>query len=252
MDSIKYNALIVDDSDPARKKIRRYLEDHPSIQVLGEARNGMEAVELVIDRGSNLLFLDIQMPFLNGFEVLEYLQEKEIDPWVIFVTAHDRFAVKAFDLNAVDYLLKPVDKSRFDQAIAKLQSIARPSHGELIKYYRQENPQMQRIPIKVGNRLKLIPVHQIDLMITEHGLVTLYGETDSHLTDYTLDYLEKVLPTTAFFRNHRSMLCRLSKINEIISEGDRRYSVSFDHIEFSKLPLSRRRYSKLKSLLSAV
>lgn len=239
-------ALIVDDEDLGRAIVREHLGEHPDIEVAGEAANGFEAVKLAAELRPDLVFLDIQMPKLDGFEVLEVM---EGEPAVIFVTAFDQHALKAFDAHAVDYLLKPFAKDRFDAALAKAraQIAARRSPVTQAQSLKQAaHPLVDRIVVKDGPKVTLVPLDQLDFVRAQDDYVELRTGGKSLLKQQTLASLETQLPPERFIRIHRSFLLNLDRLARVESDGkDSREAVLRDG---TRLPISKSGYARLREL----
>ena len=179
---------IVDDEELARAVVREHLAGHPDVEVVAECANGLEAIEAVAAHAPDLVFLDVQMPRLTGFETLELLDPR---PAVVFVTAYDRHAVKAFEVNAVDYLLKPFSKERFDAALAKARTLvgpgaARPDPSALAAAARPEGVPLERIAVREGTRVSLLPVESVDWVKAEDDYVLIRSGGKNHLKHQTL------------------------------------------------------------------
>src|SRR5205807_1080541 len=202
----KLRVLIVDDEELARFVVREFVEMHPELEIAAECVNGFEAVKAVAEHKPDLLFLDVQMPKLTGFDVLELIGT---DTPVIFVTAYDEFAMKAFDVHAVDYLLKPVGKERFEAALgrAKERVAARvPMPAELASAARGPGQFAERIVVKDGTRVTLIPCSKLDYAESQDDYVGLVSEGKKHLKQQTIASLEAALDPALFVRIHRSYI----------------------------------------------
>ncbi len=239
-------ALIVDDEDLGRAIVREHLMPHADMDVIGEAGNGFEAVKLVAELKPDLVFLDIQMPKLDGFEVLELM---EGNPAVIFVTAFDQHALRAFDAHAVDYLLKPFAKERFDAALdkARVQIAAKQSpvaQAQALKA--AAHPLLDRIVVKDGPKVTLVPLDQLDYVKAQDDYVELRTGGRSLLKQQTLASLETQLPQERFIRIHRSYILNLDRLARIESDGkDSREAVLCDG---ARLPISKTGYARLREL----
>jgi two-component system LytT family response regulator len=214
-------SLIVDDEEPARSRLRRLLSAHPEIDVVGEARDGLEAIELVEQLRPDLLFLDIAMPGLTGFEVLQAVPPEVPLPLVIFVTGFDQHALAAFEANALAYLLKPVETERLAQAVdraLKLCAAAGDVQKERQRVHRvaREAPKVLRqIVCRGQGRLLLMPPEQILWFEVQSGIVKARTETGAFWVNYQLAELEASLPAELFFRARREALVNVSRIKEI-------------------------------------
>jgi two-component system LytT family response regulator len=213
--------IIVDDEEPARSRLRRLLAAHPEIEIAGEARDGMEAIERIEDLRPELLFLDIAMPGLTGFEVLQALPPEVPLPLVIFVTGFDQHALAAFEANALAYLLKPVETERLAQAVEralKLGAAAEDAQKERQRVHRvaREAPKILRqIVCRSQGRLLLMPPDQILWFEVQSGIVKARTETGAFWVNYQLAELEASLPVDLFFRARREALVNVSRIKEI-------------------------------------
>ncbi len=240
--------LIVDDEEPARTLLREYLGAAGGVEIVGECRNGFEAVKAVNDLAPDLLFLDIQMPRLNGFEVLELLGR---DVAVVFATAFDEHAIRAFEVNAVDYILKPVSPERVKGALerARQRLVARvPLPVEKITAAaRPADATLTRIVVRQGARVHVIPVDRLDFAEAQDDYVSLHAEGKSYLKQQTLADLEASLDKARFVRIHRSYLLNLDRLARIETEGGEPKGVVL--ADGSRLPLSRSGYGRLKGLL---
>lgn len=218
--------IIIDDELPARKKIRTFLADEPKIEIIGEASNGLEAVKLIEELRPDLIFLDIQMPGLTGFQVLQEL-DKAIMPGVIFTTAYDEYAVKAFEVNALDYLLKPFDEERFQKALERVNK-QNSQHNQynqltnlLLELKKQPN-YLQRLLIKTAGKIIFIKTDEIDWIEAEEKYVQIHVGKDKYLYRETMNTLEQQLNPENFTRIHRSYIVRIDFIKELVpwSHGD--------------------------------
>lgn len=243
----KLRALIVDDEELARFVVRELVETHPEMEVVAECVNGFEAVKAVAEHKPDLLFLDVQMPKLTGFDVLELIG-MEIP--VIFVTAYDEFAMKAFEVHAVDYLLKPVGKERFEAALerAKERIAAKlPVPAEIIAAARPPGQFAERIVVKDGTRVTLIPCSKLDYAESQDDYVALASEGKKHLKQQTIASLDASLDPALFVRIHRSYLVNLEKVVRIEPYGkDSRMAILATG---ARLPVSKTGYARLKTLL---
>lgn len=215
MSQTHIRALIVDDEDLARAVIREHLEAHAGIEVVGECGNGFDAVKAVAELKPDLLFLDIQMPKLDGFEVLELLEER---PLVIFVTAFDEYALKAFEVHAVDYLMKPFRKERFDAALLRVDERMkqpRPDYGQVAREARAPGSYLERIVIRDGAKLHVLPLDRVDYILARDDYVGVHSGGKEFLKQQTLSSLEETLDPAEFVRIHRSTIVNLSRIVRI-------------------------------------
>jgi two-component system, LytTR family, response regulator len=241
-------ALIVDDEQLARTLLREMLATHPEIEIVGECGNGMDAVKAVGEHKPDLLFLDIQMPKLTGFDVLELIDRAGVA--IIFVTAFDQYAMKAFDVHAVDYLLKPFSRERFEAALerAKTQEARKTvDTAELAAAARPAGQFAERIVVKDGTKVSLIPVNKLDYAEALDDYVSLASEGKKHLKQQTISGLELALDPSKFVRIHRSYIVNLERVARIEPYGkDSKIAILTNG---AKLPVSRAGYTRLKTLL---
>jgi len=244
----KWKALIVDDEELARKLLREMLSSHPEIEIAAECGNGMEAVKAAAEHKPDLLFLDVQMPKLTGFDVLELIEREGVA--VIFVTAYDQYAMKAFDVHAVDYLLKPFSRERFEAALerAKSQGPKRAlDASELSAAARPAGQFAERIVVKDGTKVTLIPVSKLDYAEALDDYVSLASEGKKHLKQQTISGLEMALDPALFVRIHRSYVVNLERVARIEPYGkDSKVAILTNGV---KLPVSRAGFTRLKKLL---
>ena len=210
--------LIIDDEAPARELIRHYLQTHSQIEIVGEANNGFEALKLIRELSPQLIFLDVQMPKLNGFEMLELMDKP---PEIIFSTAFDQYALKAFEMQAVDYLLKPYSRERFDAAIQKalasLQSGA-PAASKWQDFQHSltaPSGLLTRIAVKDRQQIHIVPVNDIDYIEANGDYVKLHTGPIAYLKEKTMKYFEENLPPQQFFRIHRSYIVNVREVAKI-------------------------------------
>lgn len=243
----KIRALLVDDEDLARHAIRDLLKTHPEVEILDECGNGFEAVKAVAEQKPDLIFLDVQMPKLTGFDVLELIGN---DIAVIFVTAYDQHAMRAFEVHAVDYLLKPVGRERFDAALARAKnrvSEKKPAPAELAAAARPAQQFLERVVVRDGTRVTLIPVAKLDYVEAQDDYVALATHGTKHLKQQTIASLEAGLDPARFVRIHRSYIVNFERVTRIEPYGkDSRLAILTDG---TRLPVSRTGYARLKSLL---
>ena len=241
--------VIVDDEELARRVLVEMLAGHPDIEVVTECSDGFEAVRAVSEHRPDLILLDIQMPKLNGFEVLELLGEAVP---VIFVTAYDQHAIRAFDVHAVDYLLKPFDEERLSDALARARErIGRsePLPVREILSSRRDDPSdpVQRILIRDRADVHIIPVEQVDYIEAQDDYVAVRAGGKSRLKEQTLAELEQTLDATSFVRIHRRYLLQVDRLARIETTAtNSRIAVLTDG---SRLPISRAGYRRLSDLI---
>ncbi len=244
----RLKAVIVDDEDLARSIVREYLSGFHDIDIVADCANGFEAVKAITELSPDLLFLDIQMPKLNGFEVLELVQHK---PAVIFVTAFDQYALKAFEVHAVDYLLKPFTRDRFDQALALAREQLRRRKSqplaEVIAAARKKDIPLERVLVRDGSKVHVIPVEKIDYIEAQDDYIAIKTEGKTHLKQQRLAELENLLEPRRFVRIHRSFILNIERLARIeLYAKDSRVAILKDG---TKLQVSRAGFDKLKELL---
>jgi two-component system LytT family response regulator len=246
--SKRWKALIVDDEELARHVIREFLQPHKEIEIAAECTNGMEAVKAVAEHKPSLIFLDVQMPRLTGFDVLELIGT---DVPVIFVTAYDEYAMRAFDVHAVDYLLKPIGRERFDAAVERAKGrmgAKMPSAHDLAAAARPPQQFLERLVVKDGTKVTLIPVAKLDYAEAQDDYVALASQGKKHLKQQTIAGLEAGLDPNSFVRIHRSYIVNLERVARIEPYGkDSRLAILNDGT--TRLPVSRAGYARLKALL---
>ena len=246
--SPRLKAVILDDEDLARAVIREHLAAYPDIDLVGECANGFEAVKAVSELDPDLLFLDIQMPKLNGFEVLELLGR---DVAVIFVTAYDEYALRAFEVHAVDYLLKPFSAERFYEALQRarerIRKKVRSPVAKLVGEVRAQHRPLERILIRDGSKVHVLPVEKIDYIEAQDDYVCLKSGGKEYLKQETLGELESALDPARFIRIHRSYLMNIERLARLeLYAKDSRVAILNDG---TRLLVSRSGYSRLKPLL---
>ena len=210
-------ALIIDDEPLARMIVKEYLQKHPDIELLQECNDGFEGLKAIQQYQPDLIFLDIQMPKINGFEMLELIDQP---PAVIFTTAFDEYAIKAFESHAVDYLLKPFSQERFDKAVQKMmeqRSISPVSKisEPLMEAASQTAPQNQRIVVKNGSKIKIIPVEDVYYLEAADDYVKIFTKEGSFLKNKTMSHFEQSLDKNLFVRTHRSCIVNIQQITRI-------------------------------------
>lgn len=239
--------VVIDDEPLARSIVCEYLKSYPQIQVVQECNDGFEGVKSIAQHKPELIFLDVQMPKINGFEMLEIIEEP---PPVIFTTAFDEYAIKAFETHAIDYLLKPFSKDRFDRAMQKWLS----QHQSP----RQEKPlseqgairqpeERNRVVVKEGGNIRIIPVNEIHYIEAYDDYVKIFVQGEMFLKKKTMSYYESTLSPDQFVRVHRSYIVQLSQITRIQPLEKDTHVASLK--SGAKVPLSKAGYNKLKSIL---
>jgi len=240
--------LIADDEEPARRLVIEYLQAHPDWTLVAEAKNGFEAVQLAKEHAPDLLFLDVQMPKLDGFEVLGLLAP---DIAVVFATAFDEYAIRAFEVHAVDYLLKPFSAERFAQALARAETrigttraVAAPA---LAQAARSPGTYLERLVIRDGSEICIIPLEQIDYVRGQDDYIEVFHGGRSSLTQQTLQSLESSLDPRQFVRVHRSYVLNVGRVARLEPWGNgSKLAVLHDG---RTVPVSRSGESRLRAVL---
>lgn len=248
-------AVVIDDEPLAREELQHLLEA-TEVEVVGMAANGVEALELIQEERPQLAFLDIQMPGLDGFEVVQEVQRLGIQLQVIFVTAYDEYALRAFEVSATDYLLKPVDANRLAQAVDKVKGqvgrvdLTADRIGALLGALGRRGEYLRRIPVRRDERLGLIDVDDMLYAYISDGTVYAVTKRANEVTGYrTLEELESDLDPEFFMRVHRSYLANLNKVLEIIPWFSGTYRLKMAGSEDHEIPLSRAQARRLRKLL---
>lgn len=249
MDSV--STIIIDDEPLAREIVKSYASGIGRLNILAECGDGFEALRQIQTLRPQLLFLDIQMPKLDGFELLEVL---EYNPAIIFTTAYDQFAIKAFEMNAVDYLLKPFSKERFESAVNKafqrisLEQPATVDPIETLKEHAQESRgTLDRVVTRLGSKVTVIPVDRIWYIESADDYVMIYSELGNHLKEKTMKYFEEHLQANNFVRIHRGSIINLAQIAAIEPYTKDTHMVTLKC--GAKLRASAEGYKKLRALL---
>jgi two-component system LytT family response regulator len=249
----KIRVIIIDDESLARDLVRKYLEGIPGVEIAGECANGFEALKMVQDLKPDLLFLDIQMPKIDGFELLEVLDPK---PQIIFTTAFDQYAIRAFEMNAVDYLLKPFSKERLEQALEKARKLLSDKSGQseksgpldnLQQQIEDDKKQLERVITRMGSKITVIPVEKIWYLESADDYVMIHSELGNHLKEKTMKYFEEHLPNDQFVRIHRSHILNISYIAGIELYEKDTHLISLKSGD--KLRASAEGYKRLKERL---
>jgi len=241
--------IIIDDEPLARSMVVEYLQDHPELQLMQECNDGFEGVKAILQHQPDLIFLDIQMPKINGFEMLELVEQP---PAVIFTTAFDEYAIKAFEAHAVDYLLKPFSKERFDKAIQKW--LEQQSKGtvsntteQLLETASLGPSQAQRVVVKNGSKIKIIPSNDIHFLEAADDYVKVHTQEGYFLKNKTMAHFEKSLDTQQFVRSHRSFIVNVQLITRIDPyEKDGHIAILKSG---AKVPVSKTGYARLRTVL---
>ncbi len=255
-DSSLIRVLLVDDEPLAREMLREMLKGDPQVAIVGESCNGREALEAIRRHSPDLVFLDVQMPEVGGFEVLASLGKEEI-PHVIFVTAYDQYAVRAFEVQALDYLLKPFDQERFDVSWQRARAqVIRDRNGvrdmdqrilALLEELKAGKSYLERLVIKTGGRIYFLETGEIDWIEAEGNYVSVHSAKKSHLLRETISSLESQLDPRKFVRIHRSSIVRLDFIKELQPWFHGEYRIILQ--DGTQLTLSRNNRDKLQEAL---
>ncbi|HVZ57906.1 MAG TPA: response regulator [Chitinophagaceae bacterium] len=241
--------LLIDDEPLARQILREYLQTYPQYQVVQECQDGFEGVKAIQQHQPDLVFLDIQMPKINGFEMLELIEHP---PAVIFTTAFDEYAIRAFEAHAVDYLLKPFSRDRFDKALRKWEELAgnhpsRVAASDLLETAAQSPLQRQRVVVKNGSKIKIIPVHEILFLEAADDYVKICTSEGTFLKNQTLGHFERILDPGQFLRPHRSYLVNIQQITRIEPYEKENHVILLK--SGKQIPVSRSGYARLKEVL---
>jgi two-component system, LytTR family, response regulator len=246
---VRIGAIIVDDEQLARQVIRQLLANHPEVTIAAECANGIEAVKAVAEHQPSLIFLDVQMPKLTGFDVLELINT---DAAVIFTTAFDQYAMRAFEVHAVDYLLKPIGRERFETALAHAKTrlenkTPNPRPEELARSARVPQQFLERLVVKDGTKVSIIPTAKLDYVEAQDDYVAIATAGKKHLKQQTIGSLEACLDPKFFVRIHRSYIVNLERVARIEPYGkESKIAILADG---SRLPVSRSGYARLQELL---
>lgn len=241
--------IIIDDEPLARSVVAEYLQQHTEINIVAECGDGFQGMKAISQHKPDLIFLDIQMPKINGFEMLELL---DAPPAVIFTTAFDEFAIKAFEANSIDYLLKPFSKERFDVAVEKWKrkQTAASTENKLDNFIENVNKQPEernRIVVKNGTDIRIIPVQEIHYIEAYDDYVKIFTADNYYLKKKTMNYYEQVLDSAMFFRTHRSFIINMGQLTKIEQLEKNTYLAILKNGK--RISLSRSGYVKLKEFL---
>jgi two-component system response regulator LytT len=251
--------LIVDDEPLARRRLRTLLRAEPGIEIAGECGDGRRAVAAILDKAPDLVFLDVQMPGLTGFEVARRLLDTGPNSHIIFVTAYDQHAIEAFEVNAVDYLLKPVDPARLELALQRARrrmSVDRrrgPNNDQLeriVQLVTERQSRRERLAIRVGERFLLVQAEEIIYASLVDDSITVVADQHAGISsDRTLDDLQARLDPAVFWRVHRSHLVNINKIKEIVPWFSRNYILRMKDEKATEIPVSRTQTRRLRDYL---
>lgn len=238
--------LLIDDEPLASDLVAEYLQEFADYEVIGRCLNGFEGFKAIQELKPDLVFLDVQMPKITGFEMLEMLDNP---PAIIFTTAFDEFALKAFEANAVDYLLKPFSLDRFSSALQKFSARKEQGSAQNLEPLQQEirKNQSNRVVVKDGGKIRLIPNSEITRLQADGDYVTLYSSLGKFTLKRSLQHFEETLPTESFARVHRSHLINISKIERIDPYGKNNHTAKLK--DGNVVPISRNGYQVLRDML---
>jgi len=249
MNEPKIRTLIIEDEELARKLLRTYLGDYPELEILGECENGFEGVKSINELKPDLIFLDIQMPKITGFEMLELIDHH---PEIIFTTAYDQFALKAFEYNAADYLLKPFSKERLQGALEKVKEklMKQTDHEDIVEkmnnFPREEF--LDRVVVKDRHKIHIIPSDQIRYIESLDDYVLIYTHDGRFMKQKTMHYFESALDPHNFARIHRSYIVRVDQIAQL-QQYEKESYIAILH-DKTKLKVSKSGYKNLKEMLN--
>ncbi len=239
-------AIIVEDEELARNLIKEYLKENPAVEIIGEFPDGFSGAKAINDMKPDLVFLDIQMPKLTGFEMLEILDHK---PKIIFTTAFDQYAIKAFEMNAVDYLLKPYSRERFKNAVDKVFQQMKAGEDTPIKgiteHLDRSDEKLERVVVKSGKKINVVATKEIDYLEAQDDYVMLYCSSGKYLKQKTMNYFEAHLDPKQFIRVHRSYIVRVDQIDRLELYEKDSYRIHLK--KGTTLPVSKTGLKKLKS-----
>ena len=251
-------AVVVDDEQLARDELCYMLEQIGSVEVVAQAGNGLEAVGIVERVSPDVLFLDVQMPGLNGFEVAHRLLQNGTSPNIVFVTAFDRHAIEAFEVNAVDYVLKPIEAARLEKALDRVRQRMAPSREaplndqieKIVQLMAERQSKRERVAVKVGERFLLVQADEIIYAsLTDDSINIVTGQLAGTSNFRTLDELQSRLDPTIFWRVHRSHLVNINKVKEIVPWFSRNYSLRMKDAKATEIPVSRSQTKRLREYL---
>ena len=255
---MQITTLIVDDEKPARDELTYLLKSFPEIELIGQGRNGIEAVNLIKEHSPDLVFLDVEMPGLDGFGVLKRLVDKKVKlPQIIFATAYDHYAVQAFEVNAVDYLLKPFDRARLTRSLSRakksLEAKASPNErlesllGQLSQL--GQKPARAKLLVRSQQRLFLVDSNDVIYATIEDGLITIVAREVEGCSNYrTIEELQANLDSNQFWRAHRSYLVNINRIREVVPWFKSSYQLRMDDKRQTEIPVSRAQTKRLREL----
>src|SRR5258706_4444857 len=245
-------AIIVDDEQLAQDELAYLIKDFPDIEVVGSARHGLEALDLIQKLEPDLVFLDVQMPGLDGLAVVRQLREKGIDlPHIIFATAFDQYAVEAFRVEAMDYLLKPIERSRLEETLDRARrAIQERQKAAPAEPSPRMGPQRTKLLVRNSNRNFIVDAQEMIYATIENGLITLVTSTmEGHSNYKTIQDLQANLDRDTFWRVHRSYLVNINKIKEVVPWFKSSFQLRMDDKKQTEIPVSRVQTKRLRELL---
>ncbi len=252
------NTLIVDDERPARDELSYLLKGFPEINVVGQGKNGLEAVSLIKEHNPDLVFLDVQMPGLDGFGVIKKLVAGKVRvPQIVFATAYDNYAVQAFEVNAVDYVLKPFDKGRIAKAIQRAKKAVESNASAVErleslvdKLGLEKTPQPVKLLVKSQSRLMLVDAEDMVFAAIEDGTITIFTREFEGVSNYrTIEELAGALEAESFWRAHRSYLVNIHHIKEVMPWFKSSYMLKMNDRKQTEVPVSRAQTKRLRDLI---
>lgn len=254
---MRISALIVDDEQPARDELAFLLKGISDVDVVGQGKNGVEAVNLIRELNPQVVFLDVQMPGIDGFGVIKKLLEKKARlPFFVFATAYDHYAVQAFEVNAIDYLLKPIARARLEKAIGKIRrelEAVEPTQQKLDRLVQlveeRPVPQRSKLLVKSGGRLVLVNSDDIIYASIEDGVITVVTRDLEGQSNFrTVEELQSNLDPNSFWRAHRSYLVNINRIREVVPWFKSSYQLKMDDRKQTEIPVSRAQTRRLREL----
>jgi two-component system response regulator LytT len=253
---VPLSAVIVDDEQLARDELTYLLKSVDDLNVVAQGRNGLEAVGLIKEHAPDLVFLDVQMPGLDGFGVIKKLLDKKIAlPQIVFATAYDQYAVKAFEVNAIDYLLKPFDKKRVSLAVEKARKKIQSTAGgnekldTLVKMLESQRPQNSKVLLRSAGRLLLVDQKDVCFASIEDGIISVVStHLEGQSNCRTLEELLAGLDADMFWRAHRSFVVNINRIKEVVPWFKSSYQLRMDDKKQTEIPVSRAQTKRLREL----
>lgn len=250
------SAVIVDDEQLALDELSYLLKSVDDVSVVAQGRNGLEAINLIKEHSPDIVFLDVQMPGLDGFGVIKKLMDRKISlPQIVFATAYDQYAVKAFEVNAVDYLLKPFDKKRVGQAVDKarkklhLPATSTDKLDSLVKLLEAQRPQRSKVLLRSAGRLFLVDQKDVCFATIEDGVITVVSSNlEGQSNCRTLEELLDSLDADMFWRAHRSYVVNINRIKEVVPWFKSSYQLRMDDRKQTEIPVSRAQTKRLREL----